>query len=74
MSYRIASIDHPVSLFQQSVQLDTSRITAILIRQSRRGSDIAHFESRMLQESLIPFVKIARREDDLRLRTDGQEA
>src|SRR5260370_39317904 len=65
MSYKIMQLDRPQSLFQQSVQLDTSRNTAILIRQSRRGSDRAHIESRMLQESLIPFVKLARMEDAL---------
>ena len=65
MSYKIMQLDHKRSLFEQGVQLDTSRITAILIRQSRRGSDKAHIESRMLQESLIPFVKLARMEDTL---------
>jgi len=58
-------LDKPLSLFHQDVQLDKSRNTAILIRQSRRGSDKAHIESRMLQESLIPFVQEAREEDDL---------
>src|SRR5207302_2467664 len=32
---------------------------------SRRGSDKTHIEGRMLQESLIPFVKAAREEDTL---------
>jgi len=58
-------LDHTPTLYYQSVQLDRSRNTAILIRQSRRGSDKAHIESRMLQESLIPFVMTAREEDDL---------
>src|SRR5436305_14906373 len=65
MSYKIVTLQKPKQLFHPSVQLDTSRITAILIRQSRRGSDKAHIESRMLQESLIPFVKQARGEDTL---------
>src|SRR5436305_6912547 len=65
MSYKIVTLQKPKQLFHPSVQLDTSRITAILIRQSRRGSDKVHIESRMLQESLIPFVKMARQEDDL---------
>ncbi len=65
MSYKIVQLDHQQSFLQNSVQLDTSRNTAILIRQSRRGSDKAHIESRMLQESLIPFVQEARAEDDL---------
>src|SRR5438552_17911776 len=65
MSYKIVSLDRPRNLFYPSVQLDTSRNTAILIRQSRRGSDKAHIESRMLQESLIPFVQEAREEETL---------
>ncbi len=65
MSYKIVTLQKPKHLFHPGVQLDTSRITAILIRQSRRGSDKAHIESRMLQESLIPFVMAAREEDDL---------
>src|SRR5256885_14622713 len=65
MSYKIVTLQKPKQLFHPSVQLDLSRDTAILIRQSRRGSDKAHIESRMLQESLIPFVKLARGEDDL---------
>lgn len=65
MSYKIVQLDHQQSFLQNSVQLDKSRNTAILIRQSRRGSDKAHIESRMLQESLIPFVQVAREEDSL---------
>ena len=65
MSYKIVTFQKPKHLFHPGVQLDTSRITAILIRQSRRGSDKVHIESRMLQESLIPFVMAAREEDDL---------
>jgi len=65
VSYKIVQLDQQQSFLQNSVQLDRSRITAILIRQSRRGSDKIHIESRMLQESLIPFVKVAREEDTL---------
>src|SRR5260221_4949324 len=65
MSYKIVQLQSQQPLYQQSAQLDTSRNTAILIRQSRRGSDKLHIESRMLQESLIPFVKEARAEEDL---------
>src|SRR5713226_5312856 len=65
MTYKIVQLAQMRPLFQNQVQLDLSRDTAILIRQSRRGSDKAHIESRMLQESLIPFVKLARVEDDL---------
>src|SRR2546421_10700305 len=65
VALKIVSANAPRLIFHQTVQLDKSRDTAILIRQSRRGSDIAHYESRLLQESLIPFVMEARREDDL---------
>src|SRR6266571_1184615 len=65
MTFKIIQPDQPRILFHSSVQLDFSRDTAILIRQSRRGSHIVHYESRLLQESLIPFVKQARGEDDL---------
>ncbi len=65
MSYKIVAGDKPQHVFHKSVNLDLSRITAILFRQSRRGSDKLHIESRLLQESLIPFVKAARDEDTL---------
>src|SRR5437868_332708 len=65
MTFKIVQPDQARTVFQSRVQLDTSRKTAILIRQSRRGSHIAHIESRMLQESLIPFVQAARGEDHL---------
>src|SRR6266568_1530663 len=63
MAFKIVQIDRQPSMFHQSVQLDLSRATAILYRQSKRGSDKTHIESRMLQESLKPFVIWARGED-----------
>src|SRR6266571_2006916 len=63
MAFKIVQIDRQPSMFHQSVQLDLSRATAILYRQSKRGSDKTHIESRMLQESLKPFVLTARGED-----------
>lgn len=42
------------------MQLDTSRKTAVLIRQSGRKANINHYESRLLQESLLPFAIQAR--------------
>ncbi len=64
-SFKIVTTDSKRTMFHKGVQLDKSRDTAILIRQSRRGSNVAHYESRLLQESLIPFVMEARQEDDL---------
>src|SRR5436305_10095644 len=63
MSFKIMQVDRQPSMFQQSVQLDSTRATAILYRQSKRGSDKTHIESRMLQESLKPFVIQARGEN-----------
>src|SRR6266487_1244165 len=64
-AYKIVTQDAKRTTFHSTVQLDTSRNTAILIRQSKRGSDAEHYESRLLQESLIPFVIAARGEYDL---------
>ncbi len=66
MTFKIMQQDRKPTVFQQSVQLDLTRATAILYRQSKRGSDKLHIESRMLQESLKPFVQLARGEDDER--------
>ena len=65
MSFKIVTIQQRQPVFYRHVQLDRSRNTAILIRQSKRGSDAEHYEGRLLQESLIPFVMTAREEDDL---------
>jgi hypothetical protein len=65
MNFKIVTIQERQHVFSRNVQLDRSRCTAILIRQSKRGSDAEHYESRLLQESLIPFVMSAREEDDL---------
>jgi hypothetical protein len=65
MAFKIVTADSKRTMFRKDVRLDTSRDTAILIRQSRRGSDVVHYESRLLQESLIPFVMEARCEDTL---------
>ena len=63
MTFKIVQLDKQPSMFQQRIQLDLTRATAILYRQSKRGSDKLHIESRMLQESLKPFVIWARGED-----------
>src|SRR5260370_38203914 len=65
MSFKIETLQERPPVFYRNVQLDRSRNTAILIRQSKRGSDAEHYEGRLLQESLIPFVQMAREEDDL---------
>ena len=65
MSFKIVTVQQRQPVFYQNVQLDRSRNTGILIRQSKRGSDAEHYEGRLLQESLIPFVLEAREEEDL---------
>ncbi len=65
MSFKIVTLQQRPPVLSRNVVLDTSRNTAILIRQSKRGSDALHYEGRLLQESLIPFVQEARQEDDL---------
>lgn len=62
MAYKIMSLDVPRYFYQTHVDLDLTRKTAILYRQSRRGSDRLHIEGRMLQETLYPFVFAARGE------------
>lgn len=62
MAFKIMQLDNRPSLFTHSVQLDLTRATGILYRQSKRGSDKIHIESRMLQESLLPFVFAQRNE------------
>ena len=46
MTFKIVQLDNKPTVFQQSVQLDLTRATAILYRQSKRGSDKTHIESR----------------------------
>src|SRR5260221_10916100 len=64
MTYKIVQSDEKRTTFHKGVVLDTTRATAILIRQSRKGSNVAHYESRLLQESLLPFVMQARGDED----------
>src|SRR6266705_2128675 len=62
---KIISQEERTQVIKRNVSLDTSRKTAILIRQSGRGANVKHYESRLLQESLIPMVMQARGETDL---------
>jgi DNA invertase Pin-like site-specific DNA recombinase len=64
MTFKIVTSDTKRTTFYKHIQLDTSRDTAILIRQSRKGANKDHYESRLLQESLKPFVIEARGEGD----------
>jgi hypothetical protein len=59
----ITTYDVPLTSYELGqFSIDLTRKTAVLIRQSMKKADKAHFESRLLQENLIPIaVKI--RED-----------
>jgi hypothetical protein len=46
----------------RGISIDLTRKTGVLIRQSRKGADLAAFESRLRQESLVP-VAVALRGD-----------
>src|SRR5947209_6264009 len=46
--------------------IDLTRKTAVLIRQSMKNADKAHYESRLLQENLVPLAIKARGDKDNR--------
>src|ERR1051326_1008861 len=48
----------------RNISVDLSRKTGVLIRQSRKGSDKDHYESRLRQESLVPVAIAIRGETD----------
>src|SRR5438067_13308877 len=62
----ITTYDAPLSSYELGhSSIDLTRKTAVLIRQSMKKADKAHFESRLLQENLIPIaIKIRKDEDD----------
>ena len=63
MAIRIITAPNPLQDYDVgNISVDLSRKTGVLIRQSRRGSDKNHYESRLRQESLVP-VAIAIRGD-----------
>ncbi|MGI9061218.1 MAG: hypothetical protein ACR2H5_21865 [Ktedonobacteraceae bacterium] len=47
------------------VSIDLSRKTAVLIRQSNKKADKDHYESRLLQENLVPIAMKLRGETDI---------
>jgi hypothetical protein len=46
------------------ISVDLSRKTGVLMRQSRKGSDKDHYESRLRQESLVPVAVALRGDTD----------
>jgi hypothetical protein len=47
------------------VAIDLTRKTAVLIRQSKKKADKDHYESRLLQENLVPIAMKLRGETDI---------
>lgn len=62
----ITSYDSSVQTYDLGhFKIDLARKTAVLIRQSMKKADKAHYESRLLQENLIPIgIKIRGDEDE----------
>ena len=57
----IPTIDYNIG----HISIDLSRKTAVLIRQSKKKADKDHYESRLLQENLIPIAMRLRGETDI---------
>src|ERR1700682_3887145 len=65
MAVKIISVHTPTQVYNlTNIRFDLSRKTAVLIRQSKKKSDIDHYESRMLQENLILIAMKLRGETD----------
>src|SRR5690349_7392315 len=61
----ISTYDAPLSDYDLGhFSIDLTRKTAVLIRQSMKKADKAQFESRLLQENLIPIAIKARGDED----------
>jgi hypothetical protein len=61
MAIRIISTQAPIQEYDLgNIPVDRSRKTGVLIRQSRKGSDKNHYESRLRQESLVPVAMAIR--------------
>src|SRR5436190_18560916 len=66
MAIKIISTRMPATNYELGhVSIDLTRKTAVLIRQSMKKADKAHFESRLLQENLIPIAMKLRGEGNL---------
>src|SRR5215469_9940761 len=65
MTIKIISATAPATDYNLGhFSIDLSRKTAVLIRQSMKKADKDHYESRMLQENLIPIAMKLRGETD----------
>jgi hypothetical protein len=65
MAIKIVTAQTPMQGYDiGQIPIDVSRKTGVLIRQSRKGSDKNHYESRLRQESLVPLAMAMRGETD----------
>jgi DNA invertase Pin-like site-specific DNA recombinase len=65
MAIKIISTHTPTQALDLGhLSIDLSRKTAVLIRQSKKKADKDHYESRLLQENLVPIAMYLRGETD----------
>src|SRR5437879_2739215 len=65
MTFKIITTHIPTADYNLGhFSIDLSRKTAVLIRQSMKKADKDHYESRMLQENLVPIAVRLREEPD----------
>jgi DNA invertase Pin-like site-specific DNA recombinase len=65
MAIKIVTAQAPMEGYDiGQIPIDLSRKTGVLMRQSRKGSDKDHYESRLRQESLVPVAMALRGDAD----------
>ena len=66
MTFKIITTHIPTTDYNIGhISIDLSRKTAVLIRQSKKKADKDHYESRLLQENLVPIAMRLRGETDI---------
>ena len=66
MTFKIITTHTPTTAYNLGhLSIDLSRKTAVLIRQSKKKADKDHYESRLLQENLVPIAMSLRGETDI---------
>jgi len=66
MAVKIITSYVPAVLDLGYLKIDLTRKTAVLIRQSMKKADVSHYESRLLQENLVPIARQIRGDEDER--------
>ena len=65
MAIKIVTAQAPMQEYDVGhISVDLGRKTGVLMRQSRKGSDKDHYESRLRQESLVPVAIVLRGDAD----------